>query len=119
MKVRVLLRTPFEPITESYYPKKPLGHPLARFPWPQARPFVGSAVSLSGQSGLFIRAWRGFESRTANHRNLGAGEATLPAGSVRRRALLQRRRDVGRIRFRAQHFWAERLSVIVICKLTG
>ncbi len=25
-----------------------------------------SAVSLSGQSGLFIRAWRGFESRTAN-----------------------------------------------------
>ena len=80
MKVRVLLRTPFEPITESYYPQKPLGHPLARFPWPQARPFVGSAVSLSGQSGLFIRAWRGFESRTANHRNLSAGEAALPPG---------------------------------------
>jgi hypothetical protein len=42
----------------------------------------------------------------------------LPAGSARRRALLQRRRDVGRIRFCAQDFWAERPSVIVICKLT-
>ncbi len=43
----------------------------------------------------------------------------LPAGSARRRALLQRRRDVGRIRFCAQDFWAERPSVIVICKQTG
>lgn len=37
----------------------------------------------------------------------------LPAGSIRRRALLQRRRAVGRIRFRAENFWAERPSVIV------
>lgn len=74
---------------------------------PSPNAISGSAVSLSGQSGLFIRAWRGFESRTANfpilfrsHAShgqfLGAKGASPPLVPSAGPALLQRRPGGGR-----------------------